>query len=102
MVLYKSLSSNGFVRYWAVVSVECLAYYSQTIIQELNKLLNDKFKTVQIEAAKTLIKAGKSENVETILEYMQDEDVTVQLFATRAFEEIWKIREECIEALSEK
>ncbi len=89
-IIEKLNHKNGFVRYWAVVAIECMEEYSPAILSELDKLLQDELKTVQIEAAKTLIKAGKIENINTILKFMEDEDKTVQLFATRAFEEIWK------------
>ena len=89
-IMEKMNHRNGFVRFWAVVAVECLETYSPSIVNELKKLLNDDFVTVQVEAAKTLIKAGNYDNIRTILNYMEDEDVTVQLFATRAFEEIWR------------
>lgn len=88
-IIDKLKHENGFVRYWAVVAVECIENYPPTVLQELSELLNDEFKTVQIEAAKTLIKSGKVNNIDTILKYMEDEDATLQLFATRAFEEIW-------------
>lgn len=82
---------NGFVRYWAVVSVESLKLFEPEILRHLHFLLDDDFATVQIEAAKTLIKAGDAKAVQLILEYMQGSDHQQLLYATRAFEETWKL-----------
>ena len=57
----------------------------------MEKLKNDEFASVQIEAAKTLVKAGKTENAETIVNYLGGENKIVQLFAARAFEETWML-----------
>ncbi|MFW5831427.1 MAG: sulfatase-like hydrolase/transferase [Prolixibacteraceae bacterium] len=83
--------SNGFVRYWAVVSAQSLKLFEPEIVARLEELLNDDFKTVQIEAAKTLIKAGDDDAVAVILNYMQGENDQLLLYAARAFELTWQL-----------
>lgn len=90
-IIQKMNDENGFVRYWAVISAESLEKYQPEILAQLHQMLNDDFATVQIEAAKTLIKAGETNAVGKILEYMQGENDQLLLYATRAFEETWKL-----------
>jgi len=90
-ILQKLKHKNGFVRYWAIVSVESLENYQPEILNQLKKMINDDFNIVQIEAAKTLIKAGKPQYVNNIINHLENKDVTVQLFAARAFEETWQL-----------
>jgi len=90
-ILQKLKHKNGFVRYWTVVSVESMEAYQSEILDKLEEMINDDFKTVQIEAAKTLIKAGRTDHVNIIVKYLENEDVTFQLFAARAFEETWQL-----------
>lgn len=82
---------NGFVRFWAVVAVESLEFYEPEILSELKKRLNDDFETVQIEAAKALIKAGQPVFSGTITDKLENAEEPVQLFAARAFEETWHL-----------
>ncbi len=82
---------NGFVRYWAVISVESLGFFQPEIVSCLRQMLDDDFATVQIEAAKTLIKAGDSNAVQVILDYMQGENEQLLLYAARAFELTWHL-----------
>ena len=64
-VIQKLNDDNGFVRYWAVVSAESSEMYNSEILSELKeRVKSDNFVTVQIEAAKTLIKAGEPEYVQ--------------------------------------
>jgi hypothetical protein len=90
-IIQKMNDDNGFVRYWAVISVESLEQFQPEILAQLHKMLDDDFATVQIEAAKTLIKAGETETVGKILDYMQGENNQLLLYATRAFEETWHL-----------
>jgi len=90
-ILQKLKHKNGFVRYWAIVSVESLENYLPEILKQLEKMVNDDFSTVQIEAAKTLIKAGKPNYNNVIINHLENKDFTVQLFAARAFEETWEL-----------
>jgi hypothetical protein len=99
--LQKLNHENGFVRYWTVVSVECLENYHPEIMNQLEKMVNDEFNIVQIESAKTLIKAGHQEHVNIILKHLENKDVTVQLFAARAFEENWQLLPEFPEKVYE-
>jgi hypothetical protein len=83
---------NGFVRFWAVVAAESMEMYEPEILSELKNLAEkDEFLTVQIEAAKTLIKAGQPQYVQDLIKNMENEDQTVVLFAARAFEQTWKL-----------
>ncbi|MDX1285585.1 MAG: HEAT repeat domain-containing protein, partial [Draconibacterium sp.] len=90
-IVEKFQHNNGFVRFWAVVAVECLEKYDSEIIADLIELLKDEFVTVQIEAAKILIKAGNTEFADLIINYLDGEDKIVQLYAARAFEETWML-----------
>lgn len=90
-IIEKLQHNNGFVRFWAVVAIQCLEKYEPEILIELEKLQKDDFKTVQIEASKTLIKAGNPEYVDKILLYLAGDDEIIQLYAARAFEETWKL-----------
>ncbi len=101
-VIQKLNDDNGFVRYWTVVSAESLEMYNPEIIAELKKRVkSDDFASVQIEAAKTLIKAGEPEYVQVLTDNMENEDETVVLFATRAFEQTWKLLPEFPEKVKE-
>ncbi len=101
-VIQKLNDDNGFVRYWAVVSAESRGINNPEILSELKeRVKNDNFVTVQIEAAKTLIKAGQPEYVQVLIENMENEDKTVVLFATRAFEQTWKLLPEFPEKVKE-
>ncbi len=79
---------NGFVRYWTVISVEQKKMRNEKILQKLHVLLDDNFSTVQVEAAKTLVKLGDAKAVETIIRHMQTGNDPLVLFASRAFQEI--------------
>ena len=83
--------SSGFVRYWAVITVQSLNLSDPSILTELKLLYNDDFITTRIEAAKTLIKAGNYEAIQSILKYLNSEDDIVSLYAARAFQEIWQL-----------
>jgi len=100
-IIEKLQHNNGFVRFWAVVAIQCLEKYESEILIELEKLQKDDFKTVQIEAAKTLIKAGNPEYVKIILDYLAGDDEIIQLYAARAFEETWKLLPEFPERVHE-
>ena len=82
---------NGFVRFWTVISIESLSFFEPEIVNRLRQMLDDDFATVQIEAAKTLIKTGNTDAVSTVLEYMQGENEQFLLYATRAFELTWHL-----------
>ncbi len=82
---------NGFVRFWTVVAVESLEFYEPEILAELKKRISDDFETVQIEAAKTLIKAGSHEYSDVLVDKLESASEPVQLFAARAFEETWHL-----------
>ena len=90
-VTKKLNNSNGFVRFWTLISVESQQFFEPQILQQLHILLNDDFATVQIEAAKTLIKAGDPNAVQVLLNYMQGDDDQLLLYAARAFEETWNL-----------
>lgn len=79
---------NGFVRYWGVVAAQVKEVENAEIIDELHNLLDDELATVQIEAAKTLVKAGETAPVYTIVKHMQSDDEVLVLFASRAFQEV--------------
>ena len=79
---------NGFVRYWTVVTVQYRKMTDESVQRRLHELLDDSFPTVQIEAAKTLVKFGDSNAVATLVKHMQTGDDPLALFASRAFQEI--------------
>ena len=80
--------SNGFVRYWTVTTVQQKEMKNQEIIQKLHSMLDDSFATVQVEAAKTLVKLGEVKGADTIIKHMKTGDDPLVLFASRAFQEI--------------
>ena len=90
-VTEKLYHSNGFVRYWTLISVESRQFFEPEILELLHILLDDDFATVQIEAAKTLIKSGDIHAVQVILNYMQGDNDQLLLYAARAFEETWHL-----------
>ncbi len=101
-VIQKLNDDNGFVRYWAVVSAESSEMYNSEILSELKeRVKSDNFVTVQIEAAKTLIKAGEPEYVQVMIKNMENKDEAVVLFATRAFEQTWNLLSEFPEKVKE-
>lgn len=79
---------NGFVRYWTVVTVAYRGMKQAPVQQQLRELLNDSLPTVQIEAAKTLVKLGDVKAAETIVKHMRSGANPLVLFASRAFQEI--------------
>lgn len=81
-------SKNGFVKYWAVVAAQADTIKNERVKLQLLNLLDDDFATVQIEAAKTLIKFGVMDAVTTIVTHMQSDDEVLVLFASRALQEI--------------
>lgn len=87
-VMNKLQHPNGFVRYWTVIAVQERGFNNEDVIAELKKLKNDNFPTVQIEAAKTLIKLGDKESVKTIVPYIEGPDAVLSLYASRAFQEV--------------
>lgn len=90
-VLVKLNHPNGFVRYWALISVESQQLFEPEILEQLHLMLDDDFASVQIEAAKTLIKAGETNAVQVLLKYMQGENDQLLLYAARAFEQTWHL-----------
>jgi N-sulfoglucosamine sulfohydrolase len=90
-IIRKLSHPNGFVRYWAVVATEYLEDYTPQVLAKLEELTDDTFETVQIEAAKTLIKSGRPQFSALIIEKLEKADEPVQLFAARAFEETWQL-----------
>lgn len=104
-VMEKLNHPNGFVRYWALISVESKQFFEPEIIEQLHKMVTDDFATIQIEAAKMLIKAGEPSAVQVLLGYMQGENNQLLLYAARAFEQTWHLLPEIPEefyALYEK
>lgn len=100
--IFRKLSHpNGFVRYWAVVATECLERYTPQVLEKLEELTKDTLETVQIEAAKTLIKSGRPQFSALIIEKLEKADQPVQLFAARAFEETWPLLPEFPEKVKE-
>ena len=79
---------NGLVRYWATVAVEVTGMMDRGIKEQLHEMLKDDFATVQIEAAKTLVKAGDTNAISTIVKHMQSDDEVLVLFASRALQEV--------------
>lgn len=79
---------NGFVRYWATVAVEVSGVMDQEIEQQLRKMLQDELATVQVEAAKVLMKSGETDAIATIVKHMQSGDEVLVLFASRALQEV--------------
>ncbi|MEX1240745.1 MAG: sulfatase-like hydrolase/transferase [Cyclobacteriaceae bacterium] len=79
---------NGFVRYWTLITVQQRQMKDQVVFKRVRNLLNDDFPTVQVEAARTLVKFGEHQAVKTIIRHMRSPEDTQVLFATRAFEEV--------------
>jgi arylsulfatase A-like enzyme len=88
VVLEKLRHSNGLVRFWTVMAVQERGLNNQEVNAELRKLLNDSFPTVQIEAAKTLVKLGNKELITVIIRYVDGSDSAMGLYASRAYQEV--------------
>jgi hypothetical protein len=88
VVLEKLRHSNGFVRFWTVIAVQERGLNNDEVNAELRKLLTDSFPTVQIEAAKTLVKLGDQELITAITRYVDGSDSPFSHYASRAYQEL--------------
>ena len=79
---------NGFVRYWAVISLQALDYYPAEVLDQLQEMIDDDFPTVQIEAAKVLVKNGRKSAANIINRHMTDGEDFLRLYAARTFQQI--------------
>lgn len=84
-ILEKLRHSNGFVRYWAVISIETKGITDPIILDELKKLLNDEFPTVRMESAKILIANGYLKALPSITTYLGSKDY-MSLYAARTIQ----------------
>ncbi|WP_339713012.1 sulfatase-like hydrolase/transferase [uncultured Kriegella sp.] len=76
---------NGFVRYWALMTIQARGISNGEIINAVKMLLKDEFATVQIEAAKILVKNGNPKALDVLNQHLIGEDYLV-LYAARAYQ----------------
>lgn len=80
--------SNGFVRYWTLITVQVKGTENSEIIAEMRNMLDDSFATVQVEAAKSLVNLNDYNALPTILKHINSVDLSTALYASRAFQQI--------------
>jgi uncharacterized sulfatase len=105
VVLEKLRHPNGFVRFWTVMAVQERGINNEAINNELRKMLSDNFPTVQMEAAKTLVKLGDHDLISAITRYLNDTDSPFSHYAARTYQELSILlnkQPESIEQLYEK
>ncbi len=93
---------NGFVRYWTLINIEAKGNRNPKIIREMENMLTDKFPSVQIEAAKSLIKFGNQDAFSIILKHINSLDSPLALYAARTFEQIAPFLTEIPDSIYEK
>lgn len=83
------LDSQGLVRLWALLAAEGAGLEEDpAVVRLVEPRLSDPMAMVRIQAAKFLVKAGRTDAVDTILAAFDAENEALLLFAARAFEEI--------------